>query len=83
MQRLIRQKIKELENAKNAATDAANNSAYMINYFASAAKNGAKEISDKTYDYEKQISDAKDAKEKAEKATETRDESHRKKSRNI
>ena len=68
VQKLTPEKIKELEKAKNEATDAANNSAYMINYYASVAKNGSKEISDKTYDYEKQITDAKDAKEKGEKA---------------
>ena len=60
--------IKKLKDAYDSEAANYNYSSGMVNYYNDAIKNGTKEISDKKYNYAAQLTDAKDAKEKAEKA---------------
>jgi multidrug efflux pump subunit AcrA (membrane-fusion protein) len=60
--------IKKLKDACDSEAANYNYSSGMVNYYNDAIKNGTKEISDKKYNYSSQLVDAKDAKDKAEKA---------------
>lgn len=60
--------IKKLKDTYDSEVANYNYSSGMVNYYNDAIKNGTKEISDKKYNYSSQLVDAKDAKEKAEKA---------------
>lgn len=60
--------IKKLKDAYDSEAANYNYSSGMVNYYNDAIKNGTKEISDKKYNYSSQLVDAKDAKDKAEKA---------------
>ncbi len=60
--------VKKLKDAYDSEAANYNYSSGMVNYYNDAIKNGTKEISDKKYNYSSQLVDAKDAKDKAEKA---------------